>query len=252
MKKELPVLNVTLGANSKMGPTCATVSRPTGETCPPDCPFLSGVCSDGREIPKVYRCYARGCELRRPNVRANWARAKRSGYAQWERETTAELIRLATRERGKRLTHFRPHVGGDICLPSGALDKRYLRALCRVCLALHAAAPKVKIWLYTHAWRALAYTVGGYRVSLLNAGVQVFASVHTAAEAKEAAALGFRLAADLGTWPAATPLTAPAVVNWRGHRVTVCPHQRGKVASCVDCGLCPADSGRNVGFILHK
>lgn len=241
--KELPVHNVSFGNDGKCGKGCATISRPTIQTCPPHCPFATGKCSDGREIPKRFRCYASRCERRRPNVELNWRRGIQGDYGKWERQTADKLVQLATRTRGRRLTCFRIHVGGDICR-DGKVDRDYMYALCNVLAELRDKAPNVGVWLYTHAWRELAKTV--FLSWLRDYGVQVLASVHTPSEADEAVALGYRLAVDLGE---RTPDSATA--DYHGHKVTVCPHQRGKVEDCEACGFCFKDNGRHVGFILH-
>lgn len=258
--------NVAFGTNSKLGKTAASISRPVGPTCPQNCPFMTGVRSDGTKIPKGMLCYADKLEHRYPGVAKAWARGLRrtspikvygaggavqatlpvQGYDSWIRDTSTELTRLVTK-KGRRMTCLRIHVGGDFLRPDGELDKAYAEALCVVVRKLKLQAPDTGVWLYTHAWRELARE-RLLRHALKAMDVRVFASVHTPREARIALDLGYRLAVDIGAWS-----TDPgARVNWHDIPVTVCPHQRGKVPDCATCGFCFRPLGRHVGFILHR
>lgn len=226
------------GVNPKLGPNVVSWSRPVGLTCPTDCPFLTGVRSDGTNLPSEGLCYADRLEQSTPSVAASWARnSSRDDWAPWAIQLRGEL------EDAARAGHaVRIHVGGDFLLPDGRLDEPYVAT---VFWAFAYADPRPPAWAYTHCWRELA----GYRKWLVAAGIEMFASVHTAAEATEARALGYRLAIDGGDKP------DPGFPAWRdaAHRELNCPEQRlgPEKITCSSCKYCFRRQEGDVIFYLH-
>lgn len=240
---------LSVGNNRKLGPRVASISRPVGPSCPPACPFLTGQMPDGSEIPKDELCYAESIQVRYPSVRKSWE----SNYhrdpearARWRVEMANRIVKARSKRRP--VVAVRIHVGGDF-LRAGALDRDYLADLLRVLRDVRErCGDGCAYWFYTHAWRELAPHVAYLR----RLDVQCFASVHSASEARDALALGYRLAIDPGK--RISPET-PSTSTWNGLKVLTCPEQRkgADAVTCTTCGYCFREykEARHVAFYRH-
>lgn len=205
------------GSNGKLGRGCGSWSRPVGMTCPKSCPWL------GRG------CYAERIAARRPNVARSWSQGV---------ELSGGTLRRDLQVRPRRARAVRVHTGGDFGRDD-RLDHRYVLHV----LAAFRDRP-LPGWAYTHFWRQLA----PYRAAFVQRGVQMFASVHTVAEAKEAAALGYRLAIDAGR--RGKGLQLPVKTEACGVTALTCPEQR-KGVTCDMCGYCWRRATGHVVFWRH-
>ena len=233
----MPLLNI--GTNVKLGKKIASYSRPVGPTCPSDCPFLTGKLPTGEEIPKGQRCYAESIEKRYKNVRDNWAKNRNAVWPQWQGAFLAE-----TRKAAKKVVAIRIHVGGD-WVEKDEVDRPYLAAMLGVLRQARREGITIPFWYYTHAWRKM----GRHKKYLKKLGVHGFASVHCEADAKEAAANGWRLAIDPGKAEKQRGFKEIYTVRSLG-----CPEQTTDGAvDCSKCGYCFKDGpGKgNVTFFRH-
>lgn len=220
----LTILQV--GQNTKLGPNVATWSRPVGPSCPNSCPFLNTA------------CYAQKMQNFRPSVAKSWARqgGGREYWGEWARTFRQELEAVA-----RRNLMVRGHVAGDFMLDGVELDRPYLAA---VLWAFHRANPRPVTWIYTHAWKALGWArpVPGWpshAAALVRAGIQIFASVHSEGEGRQAVIMGYRLAIDRGiTVKAANAL--PSWVRYANTNALRCPEQKcgHAIVTCSTCRFC--------------
>jgi hypothetical protein len=161
------------------------------------------------------------------------ARLTRGDIASTARAEAAAIKALPTDGRPLRI-----HIVGDA--PTDA----YARALARA-VADWQPRGGGPVWAYTHAWREVARSSWGTRISVL-------ASVETDAQVIEARARGY-----------ATARTVDGFANDDGRawhdatgKVVGCPVQSGRTAACDTCKLCwDADrlfaSNTTIAFDVH-
>ena len=223
--------------NSKLGPKVVSWSRPVGSSCPEDCPFLTGRLPTGEELPAAGLCYASRLQEAVPSVAAAWERnAPGQDWDEWAKRLRVELSHAALRGHAIRI-----HVGGDVMRPDGKLDWWYVS---EVMHAFSNARPRPAAWVYTHAWRQLG---APWLIGFKRLGIEIFASVHSEAEATEARELGYRLAIDGGYMPDGR------VPAWREPGVLNCPEQRCPSGSitCSECCYCFTRGKGDVVFFRH-
>jgi hypothetical protein len=216
--------------NDKLGKGCLVVSRPVGDTCPPDCAFLG----DG--------CYAEQTEKMYPNVRP---------AGMQNLITEKHRIRSMILDAISKNKSIRWHERGDWFL-NGKLDMDYLNNVIWACDSILAEGKSLPdMWFYTHIYDP--------RLSMMDKYMSVYASIHNADDKSKAVAAGFKLfawcdsdqkivtkrpkrkaAAD--AWRAALPklvviddtkyVTCPEIRRGRG--VVTCTPTKGSVS----CDLC--------------
>ena len=216
--------------NDKLGKGCLVVSRPVGDTCPPDCAFLG----DG--------CYAEQTEKMYPNVRP---------AGMQNLITEKHRIRSMILDAISKNKSIRWHERGDWFL-NGKLDMDYLNNVIWACDSILADGKSLPdMWFYTHIYDP--------RLSMMDKYMSVYASIHNADDKAKAVAAGFKLfawcdsdqkivakrpkrkaAAD--AWRAALPklviiddtkyVTCPEIRRGRG--VVTCTPTKGSVS----CDLC--------------
>lgn len=215
---------LNIGTNAKLGKRVASWSRTVGPTCPSDCPFLTGRMPDGSAVAKSERCYAESLQKRYTSVRTNWAKNADQVWAQWEGAFVAEVTRTHHRYDAIRI-----HVGGD-WVENNRVDRPYLAAVLRGLRKLRREGIMTPMWYYTHCARLIT----PHKKYFEQLGVQGFASVHDASQAKEYAALGWRLAIDPGE---NKKHAKPGFHEIHGVKSLQCPEQLDKV-KCDACGYC--------------
>lgn len=224
------------GGNLKLGKGVAHYSRSVGPTCPAECPFACGAAPPGAEpIAPRHRCYKARIDGRYRAARE--AAARNVGTtAAWAAALRADVERL------KPGVPWRPLVGGDLLAPDGRLDRVHLAAVLRAARATKGRNP---CWLYTHAWR---YVGPRHRRAMERAGIVARASVHSAGEATQALAAGWKLALDAG----AAPL-GPGWHEVHGVRALACPEQvfGHERVTCGQCRYCFRDDTGHVAFSRH-
>lgn len=147
-------------------------------------------------------CYAKGLESRYSNVMKayfrNWALMRNL------RLFAKEMIRSLP----KTLTCVRIHVSGDF------FSAAYVRAWIKIC----SAFPDTQFWAYTRSWRVAKLAPELEKLRALP-NVHLFAS-----------------------WDASIPEPLPE--GWRVARAEKeitgfrCPHETGRVDTCLSCGYC--------------
>ena len=228
---------LSVGTNEKLGKKTSSYSRPVGPTCPSTCPFLGA------------GCYAESIQKRYITVRAKWA-AGVVDNTEWDHWITAYARALESNGRRGVLTH-RIHVGGDWLL-DGALDIAYLRATERALAMARYLGWTGKAFYYTHVWRFEGMVA--WREALKAVGAQGYASVHSEAEALEAAAAGWLVAIDPGESLKAKKAVVPksGFREIMGVRSLNCPEQvKGSAqVTCDACQYCVKGLG-HVTFYRH-
>ena len=228
--------------NDKLGKGCLVVSRPVGDTCPPDCDFLDN------------GCYAEQTEKMYPNVRP-------AGMVNLI--TEKNRIRSMILDAIRREKSIRWHERGDWFL-NGSLDLNYLSNVTWACESILAEGKSLPdMWFYTHIYDS--------RLAALDKYMAVYASVHDANDRNEAAAAGFKLfawcdsdkkiapkrprsKAKADAWRQALPklvvidgdkyITCPEIRRGRG--IVTCTPTKGSVS----CDLCVRGLA-NVLFPCH-
>ena len=232
----------TADGNDKLGKGCIVVSRPVGDTCPPDCDYLGN------------GCYAEATENQYKNARV-------AGFANVI--TEKNKIRAMILDAKRREKSIRGHERGDWFL-NGELDLEYVANVTWACESILADGDSLPdMWFYTHIYDSRLVSLEKY--------MAVYASVHNAADKAAAVAAGFKLfawcdsdtkiapkrprsKAKADAWRAALP----KLVVLEGEKFITCPEiRRGRgVVTCtqtknsVHCDLCPRGLA-NVLFPSH-
>ena len=216
--------------NEKLGKGCVVVSRPVGDTCPPDCDYLDN------------GCYAENSEKIYPGVRP---------AAMQNLVTEKNRIRAMILDANRREKSIRWHERGDWFL-NGELDLDYLSNVTWACESILAEGKTLPdMWFYTHIYDSRLVSLEKY--------MNVYASVHDDNDMNEAAAQGFKLfawcdsdekiakkrpkrKAAAEVWRKSLPklvvlndvkfITCPEIRRGRG--VVTCTPTEGSV----DCNLC--------------
>ena len=150
--------------NDKLGKGCVVVSRPVGDTCPPDCDYLNN------------GCYAEATENQYKNART-------AGFANVI--TEKNKIRAMILEAKRKEKSIRWHERGDWFL-NGELDTDYVANVTWACESILADGNSLPdMWFYTHIYDA--------RLVALEKYMAVYASIHDANDKAEAEAAGFKL-----------------------------------------------------------
>ena len=150
--------------NDKLGKGCVVVSRPVGDTCPPDCDYLNN------------GCYAEATENQYKNART-------AGFANVI--TEKNKIRAMILEAKRKEKSIRWHERGDWFL-NGELDTEYVANVTWACESILADGNSLPdMWFYTHIYDA--------RLVALEKYMAVYASIHDANDKAEAEAAGFKL-----------------------------------------------------------
>ena len=228
--------------NEKLGKGCVVVSRPVGDTCPPDCDYLDN------------GCYAENSEKIYPGVRP---------AAMQNLVTEKNRIRSMILDADRREKSIRWHERGDWFL-NGELDLDYLDNVTWACESILAEGKTLPdMWFYTHIYDSRLVSLEKY--------MNVYASVHDDNDMNEAATQGFKLfawcdsdekiatkrprsKAKADAWRK----TLPKLVVLNGAKFVTCPEiRRGRgVVTCtptkgsVSCELCVKGLG-NVLFPSH-
>ena len=154
----------TADGNDKLGKNCIVVSRPVGDTCPPDCDYLDE------------ECYAQHTEKQYKNARV-------AGFANII--TEKNKIRSMMIDADERNKSIRWHERGDWFL-NGELDTDYVSNVTWACESIIAAGLRLpKMWFYTHIYDP--------RLAALSKYMSVYASVHDDNDMNIAKAAGFTL-----------------------------------------------------------
>ena len=154
----------TADGNDKLGKGCIVVSRPVGDTCPPDCDYLNN------------GCYAEATENQYKNARV-------AGFANIV--TEKNKIRAMILDAKKRKKSIRWHERGDWFL-NGELDLDYLANVTWACESILADGDSLPdMWFYTHIYDDRLVSLEKY--------MNVYASVHDDKDMGEAMAQGFKL-----------------------------------------------------------
>lgn len=234
----------TANGNDKLGKeNCIVVSRPVGDSCPPDCDFLGN------------GCYAEDLENIYPGVRP---------AGMQNLVTEKNRIRSMLVDAVKKNKDVRWHERGDF-FKDGKLDNEYIDNVLWACESIVADGGSLPtMWAYTHIYDTrLSIELGKY--------INMYASIHDGEDMKQAKAAGFKLFA----WCDSDTKIAPKrprgknkVVAWRaslpklvvleGEKFITCPEiRRGRgVVTCtktknsVHCDLCPRGLA-NVLFPAH-
>ena len=150
--------------NDKLGKGCVVVSRPVGDTCPPDCDYLNN------------GCYAEATENQYKNART-------AGFANVI--TEKNKIRAMILEAKRKEKSIRWHERGDWFL-NGELDTDYVANVTWACESILADGNSLPdMWFYTHIYDS--------RLVALEKYMAVYASIHDANDKTEAEAAGFKL-----------------------------------------------------------
>jgi hypothetical protein len=209
--------------NDKVGHDTITVSRPTVDSCPPDCFFLNN------------GCYAQRTENRWKHTRSFAApnlKTKKVGIIAliWKAISDNKPIRI--------------HERGDFYIDN-KLDIEYINNW-KAALSEFDRDVLCNIWTYTHVYDKEV-------ADLQNYGINIYASVNTEKQAKLAKKNGFKLFAwstDLVKSKHKSNLDKPKYVDLPVIGSTlVCPEQRvGKSLTCSKCQWCIQGKG-NVAFM---
>ena len=222
----------TANGNDKLGKeNCIVVSRPVGDTCPPDCDFLGN------------GCYAEDLENIYPGVRP---------AGMQNLITEKNRIRAMLVDAVKKNKDVRWHERGDF-FKYGEIDHEYVDNVLWACESILASGGSLPtMWAYTHIYDSrLSTELGKY--------INMYASIHDGEDMKQAKAAGFKLfawcdsdtkiapkrprgKAKAAAWRAALPklvvledekfITCPEIRRGRG--VVTCT----KTKSSVHCDLC--------------
>ena len=228
--------------NEKLGKGCVVVSRPVGDTCPPDCDYLDN------------GCYAENSEKIYPGVRP---------AAMQNLVTEKNRIRSMILDADRREKSIRWHERGDWFL-NGELDLDYLANVTWACESILAEGKTLPdMWFYTHIYDDRLVSLEKY--------MNVYASVHDDNDMGEALAQGFKLFAWCDSDEKIAPKrprskvkaeawrkSLPKLVVLNGTKFVTCPEiRRGRgVVTCtptkgsVSCELCVKGLG-NVLFPSH-
>jgi len=232
----------TAEGNDKLGKGCIVVSRPVGDTCPPDCDYLDN------------GCYAEQTEKQYKNARV-------AGFANVI--TEKHKIRAMILDAKKRKKSIRWHERGDWFL-NGELDLDYVANVTWACESILADGDSLPdMWFYTHIYDSRLVSLEKY--------MNVYASVHDDNDMGEALAQGFKLFAwcdsDMKIAPKRPKSKAkadawrkslPKLVVLNGSKFVVCPEiRRGRAEiTCtgtkdsISCDLCVRGLA-NVLFPAH-
>jgi hypothetical protein len=234
----------TANGNDKLGKeNCIVVSRPVGDTCPPDCDFLGNGCY-AEELENIY-----------PGVRP---------AGMQNLITEKNRIRSMLVDAVKKNKDVRWHERGDF-FKDGQLDNEYVDNVLWACESIVADGGTLPtMWAYTHIYdRRLSTELGKY--------INMYASIHDGEDMKQAKDAGFKLFAwcdsDTKIAPkrprgkvkaAAWRASLPKLVVLEGEKFITCPEiRRGRgVVTCtatknsVHCDLCPRGLA-NVLFPSH-
>lgn len=161
-------------------------------------------------------CYARRIERLRPNCRQAYLRNLALSLDP-DRLVVKVLDALPPDASAVRI-----HVGGDFHSPE------YTDAWRRIC----EARPNTRFWSYTRSWNVAYLRPGLERLRDLE-NVELFASVDAGMPLPPE---GWRIAFIDGDVRAAG---------------LDCPHQQGRLASCLECGYCFRKGKGNVVFKVH-
>lgn len=154
----------TADGNDKLGRGCIVVSRPVGDTCPPDCDYLDN------------GCYAEQTEKQYKNART-------AGFANVI--TEKHKIRAMILDAKKREKSIRWHERGDWFL-NGELDLDYVSNVTWACESILADGDTLpNMWFYTHIYDS--------RLVALEKYMAVYASIHDNNDKATASAAGFKL-----------------------------------------------------------
>ena len=220
----------TADGNDKLGKGCIVVSRPVGDTCPPDCDYLGN------------GCYAEQTEKQYKNART-------AGFANVV--TEKNKIRAMILDAKKREKSIRWHERGDWFL-DGKLDMDYVNNVIWACDSIVSEGKILPdMWFYTHIYDP--------RLSMMDKYMAVYASVHNANDKATASLAGFKLFAWCDSdekiakkrpkrknLADAWRKSLPKLVILDGEKFITCPEiRRGRgVVTCtptkgsVDCNLC--------------
>ena len=139
----------TADGNDKLGKGCIVVSRPVGDTCPPDCDYLGN------------GCYAEATENQYKNART-------AGFANVV--TEKNKIRAMILDAKRREKSIRWHERGDWFL-NGELDLDYVANVTWACESILADGDSLPdMWFYTHIYDTRLVSLEKY--------MNVYASVH--------------------------------------------------------------------------
>ena len=161
-------------------------------------------------------CYARRFEKFRPNCRQAYVRNLALSLEP-DRLVAKVLDTLPEDAKVVRI-----HVGGDF------YDRHYVESWERIC----RARPATQFWAYTRSWSVPTLLPSLEKLRSLD-NVELFASVDT----------------DMPLPPSGWR-TAFIEGDTRASGI-ICPHQQGRVASCLECGYCFAKKAGNVVFKVH-
>ena len=235
--------------NDAIGTEAFVSSRAVGDTCPPSCELHPIHYPEGSK--KKSPCYAHKTEQRFPASRENGLR----GMVSQRNVIRAMLITAEAKNKSVRL-----HERGGF-FKDGELDTEYLENLRWAMQSLVAMDFQLpRIWAYTHAYDSrIVEAIGEY--------VQLYASIHNAADMAAAKEAGFTLFAWVDNAEEFHPRKkrgqkrmsdAPKKLTIEGEDFLFCPKlRRGtdrvtcsgskKSIACNACidGLC------NVYFALH-
>lgn len=232
----------TADGNDKLGKGCIVVSRPVGDTCPPDCDYLDN------------GCYAEQTEKQYKNART-------AGFANIV--TEKNKIRAMILDAKKREKSIRWHERGDWFL-NGELDTNYVENVVWACESILADGDSLpNMWFYTHIYDS--------RLVALEKYMNVYASVHDDNDMNEAKSKGFKLFAWCDSDTKIAPKrpknkakadawrkALPKLVVLNDAKFVVCPEiRRGRsVITCtgtkdsISCDLCVKGLA-NVLFPAH-
>jgi hypothetical protein len=214
-----PAIAVELTANRKVGAVSVTMASQA--SCPSDCPLLhSG-------------CYAESGPQGISTARLNRSKVKDSvAIAKAE----VKAINQLSGTRPLRL-----HVVGDCSTTAAAKT---------LADGIEAIGYGPEVWTYTHAWRTVARSAWGTKVSVL-------ASCESTTDVKKAARKGYATAIVVDQFqPAANGVANGKAYQLDGVRIVPCPQQTGKASDCTSCRLCWHDdrlkaAGVTIGFEAH-
>jgi hypothetical protein len=230
--------------NDKLGKNCLVVSRPVGDTCPPDCAFLDN------------GCYAENTEKIYPGVRP---------AGMQNLITEKNRIRSMILEAKRRNRSIRFMERGDWLL-NGELDISFVENVVWACDSILADGDTLpKMWFYTHVYdERIPAQLGKY--------FSIFASIHNGEHMKIAKSKGFtkfawcdsdqkiapkrpKYKAKADAWRQALP----KLVILEGEKFITCPEiRRGRsFVTCTGtkdsqaCNMCLDKDKPNVLFPCH-